>query len=150
MPVPRRGGAGDTATRRLKRGLDHLVTVASNAEFARSGRVRSRAELEQLADTIEQVADSACSLEYAPTYVWTDVKASTALTVLATVAARWTATGGGILGDDSGSASATSSSSTSAAWVRVLSSYAQLLASMPDAWKVRPGCQFFDSCIVDA
>ncbi len=137
MPLPRRGGAGDAATRRLKRGLDYLVTAASNAELARSGRIRSRPELEQIADTIEEVADSAYSLEYVPTYIWTDKKASTALTLLATAAARWAATGGGILGEDSGSTSATSSSSTSAAWVKVLTSYGRLLTFLPDALKVR-------------
>lgn len=139
MPLPRSGAAAAVA-RRLSRALDYLSTVASAAELSRSGRLESAAELDAVANIFEDLATSVSQQTLLCLIIWNDIKASTALNYFGAAAACWAAAGGGVVEGCSASALAgggTSGGGVSAAWVRVLTSYGQLLGHLMEVSKVR-------------
>ncbi len=141
MPLPRRGtAAADAAARRFTRGLNYLSTVASAAELSRSGRLQSAAELDAVTNIFEDLATSVSLQNLLSVIIWNDIKTSAALNYFAAAAARWAAAGGGVVEACSAAPLAggsTSSGGISAAWVRVLTSYGQLLRHLLEASKVR-------------
>ncbi len=65
-------------------------------------------------------------------YLCTNAQTATSLMALGAVAARWALLGGGVVTEERSAASST----TTDAWVKVLTSFGQLLQSWYEAWKV--------------
>lgn len=146
MPRPRQRGSDTTAKweaayRRLRPELDYLASVASDAEFGRSGRLRSAKDLQNVSDAFKEICAAVSKMEYWPLYIWTEEPSAAVVTLFGATAARWAATGGGMVEKDDGVANATGTSSSitsstiAVAWISVLSSYGELLGFLLKAWK---------------
>ncbi len=107
---------------------------------------RSAKDLQNVADAFKKICAAVFKMEYWPLYIWMEEPSATVVTLFGATAARWAATGGGVMEEDGGVADATathsinsgcssSSSGSSAAWTSVLSSYGELLGFLLTAWK---------------
>lgn len=136
MPLPRRGAAADALARRVRRSIDYLVKVASDERLSHSGRLNSISDLQIVANVFEELSACVTGQEIAPVFMWNDIRASTAMTYFAAAAARWAATGGGMVAQEC-DATGVSGGSSSCYSVSVLASYSKLLSFLLECWEVR-------------